>query len=1081
MPAPAVQPAYAARFSLVIRNQKHVSESEPDMQTGVSKDCSRLPVVLMIIALCLSPVVQAQNSPLQLFKDYFVTGDYVVGGVGLRGLGDSSGYATKTINIPDSGNGPNGVSQPNATAVPAGADVVAAFLYWQTVESSQSNFAGQQGFFNQIAIKGDILGNPNAPVSWSSGGCVGASNGAKTLRTYRADVRPYLNQDSNGEVVGNGSYEVRLADSGSNGGGAPLTLGATLVIVYRVLSPTVPLNAVILYDGAFAPNNSSQVFTQGLAGIYQASASPKTKITHIAGNGQLNKFESVALNTTNLPSLYGPSQPPFPGFYNGSWDSPTWIANGAVGEDLSSATTTVTPSSSNTGCVVWGAVVLSTTVKDGDKDGLLDKWEDDKGYNDVNSGQFVALPGADKNVKDLFVEVDYLKNLDGSAGSSIHSHLPKQEALDKVGVAFKNAPVDCNAQGCKGIQVHFDVGNVYQSPMPKPGAPSKNCGTQANPVLCDPYIISNPPGSGGNAIPETALLCNDVGGTLCAFPGIPTVGWKGGLVYVKNNATVPNSSVPLGNFQLGRAPSYHYLFFGHALGASRSYWGAAGTSTTTNSGKLVSIVVNNNVGAVTLQSVATGFLKPGDAVGPNDPASLDTNLDRVTVEGALAQTNLNGSYQFSSLNTSTDNSGIATTTFTIPTTNVANGTYTAANERWLGVAYGGPTSSSGHSDLGGGDSLVTFGLWPADDPAGCQPNPAVLTGSQTYCDNQVGSVQSQAGTLMHELGHPLTLTHGGAYYANANNNPSSAPTYGLNCKPNFLSVMNYLFQIRGFPDKAIDYSQQTLAELGEGSLNESTGLGSSPTATHPTRWFAPLSPLDIQLGDRAAMAHCDGSPIIDGAQMVRVDGTTLSSPIDWNNDFIVPNAVAAQDVNFDGTTGGATLPGFNDWAVIDLRQTGARQNAFGFSGSGSADIRGGSADIRGGSADIRGGSADIRGGVEVDFRVANSTVDSPSSLNATWNKSTKAVDLTWVSPVFGQIRTYNIYRLLGVYNPTTNPLTKAVLVKALQGTPSDTPPPTKYSDTTAKTNVTYTYFVTAALGDKRQSGPTIPPAQVTTK
>src|SRR6266568_9398735 len=65
----------------------------------------------------------AQTNPLTLFKNYFVTGDYVVGGVGLRGLGDATGFATGTISIPD-------LMQPNHTSVPPGADIVAAFLYW---------------------------------------------------------------------------------------------------------------------------------------------------------------------------------------------------------------------------------------------------------------------------------------------------------------------------------------------------------------------------------------------------------------------------------------------------------------------------------------------------------------------------------------------------------------------------------------------------------------------------------------------------------------------------------------------------------------------------------------------------------------------------------------------------------------------------------------------------------------------------------------------------------------------------------------------------------------------------------------
>src|SRR6476660_4262421 len=116
-------------------------------------------LTVLLVCCCLSLLVQpgsAQSSNgLTLANNYFVTGDYVVGGVGLRGSGDASGFAKGTITIPDP-------AQPNSTAVPAGADIVAAFLYWETVESSNSGAAsGQNGLFNNYAITGTIRGNPN--------------------------------------------------------------------------------------------------------------------------------------------------------------------------------------------------------------------------------------------------------------------------------------------------------------------------------------------------------------------------------------------------------------------------------------------------------------------------------------------------------------------------------------------------------------------------------------------------------------------------------------------------------------------------------------------------------------------------------------------------------------------------------------------------------------------------------------------------------------------------------------------------------------------------------------------------------
>lgn len=1071
-----------------------------------------------------NPPAQVCPTPLCLSNNYFVTGDYVVGGVGLRGLG-VNGFATGTISIPDT-------VQAQATGIPSspvptGADIVAAFLYWQTVESSQSAFAGQNGFFGPIsangqasryAIQGAILGNPNAPVSWSSGGCSGNSQGSKTIRTYRADVRPFLSLDANGNPVANGSYQISLADSGSNGGGAPLTLGATLVIIYRVQSPTEPLSSVVLFDGSFAPSNTSSTMTQSIFGFYDADSSPVAEITHIVGNGQANKAESVALNGTNLPSLYS-NLPPFPGIYNGSWDNPTWLpanTEGLVGGDATMATTSVTPGQTNTGCVSWGAIIFKTTVDAPDGDGLLKVWKTNQGYTDALSSQQVSLPGATLGEKDIFVELDYLSNLDGKAGAYLHSHLPKQQALDMVGNAFaaQNPP----------IHIHFDVGNVYQSP--RTGGPSVLCGA----VACDPYIISNPPGTGGNAISEGPLLCAD-SGTLCQYPGQVSVGWKGGFLAVKNNASQ-------GNFQSGRKDSYHYVLFGHALASSRTYWPAAGNAPAlqpppgkpTGLAILDSIVVNNNVGTVTLTTFGQ-LLKPGDCPAVGGPACNDTNLDRVTIEGALQPSDaaLNGPYKFLTAPSSTPGSNTppvpSTTTFTIQTSGVPNGTYNYSNEPQLGLAYGGPLSASGYSDVGGGDSSVTFGLWPADDALGCQDDPsATLAPGQVYCVNQVGTIQAEAGTLLHEIGHTFGLTHGGTLYPSGavtasgplagqqTNSPFGLPSYSLNCNPAFLSSMNYLYQVRGFPEilpdgtHPIDYSGQTLPNLEENALNESSGVGldfyTNATAAHLTRWFAPPNALDVKLqnatGGRFATIHCDGSPIgPNEPPAVRVDGSFTFAPmVDWNNDLIVPNSDGWQDVNFNGSTQGSPdmFPGFNDWVNLDLRQIGARASTFGASsGSGNSfipigggnsflPIGGGGPLGAGGSSfiPIGGGSSFIPigggnsflpiGGGEQDVDTANSTADSPTGLSGV--NVSKTVVLNWTSPGFGQVREYDIWRAVGSFTTFASAVANQASFQMV-GKVTGAPPATTFTDESKLQNkTTYTYFVT----QKNAQGVLSPPS-----
>src|SRR6185369_14961500 len=137
-----------------------------------------LGIALSILVLCAMPA-QSQSTgypdTLQFFKNYFVTGDYAVAGVGLRGTGDATGYGHGTIQM---------------SGVPDGAVVVAAFLYWETIESTP-NPSSSNAFFQGYPIQGKSIGTGSSPC-WSSGGGTGSSNGSKTLRTYRADVGPNL-------------------------------------------------------------------------------------------------------------------------------------------------------------------------------------------------------------------------------------------------------------------------------------------------------------------------------------------------------------------------------------------------------------------------------------------------------------------------------------------------------------------------------------------------------------------------------------------------------------------------------------------------------------------------------------------------------------------------------------------------------------------------------------------------------------------------------------------------------------------------------------------------------------------------
>lgn len=111
--------------------------------------------------------------------------------------------------------------------------------------------------------------------------------------------------------------------------------------------------------------------------------------------------------------------------------------------------------------------------------------------------------------------------------------------------------------------------------------------------------------------------------------------------------------------------------------------------------------------------------------------------------------------------------------------------------------------SSGVADLPGRIHLVTLGLFPG----------------------QVGTFNHQVGTFIHEFGHNLGQRHGGADHSNY--------------KPNYVSIMNYHFQLsgigpvlqalglantsQGFND--FGYSHGALPSLNESSLDERLGIG----------------------------------------------------------------------------------------------------------------------------------------------------------------------------------------------------------------------------------------------------------------
>ena len=973
---------------------------------------------------------QSPNGPLAFENNFFVTGDYVVAGayninssmVTMNG----NSYTVGTINVPDAKTvgkaGNPGIT--GATSVPAGAEILAALLYWQTVEKvgtmpGQAG-SGQNGFFRPVYKNGPATGYPisgmdlmaQSSVAFSNGGCSGGSTG-KVVRTYRAPVTGYLPEDpATGAVLANSTYEVTLPSSGNN---TPLTLGASLVIIYRILSPNVPLNSIVIYDGAYGQTSGALNMQQTMQGFYDAAHNPVSRLTHIVASGQSNKYQNVSLNGTVLPSLYGHNAPAFPGYY-GTWDNPTWTFDpnktyvnvvNPVLEDSDHVTTMVAPTPSNQGCVSWGAVIVSTTVKSPDADGLLKSWKTNQGYCDasVNEGQcggsgdpaWVDLTGAALGEKDLFVQLDYM--------------------CSKV-----LGPLSCDTSGA----------NYSFNPGPATGAVLAPVVTAFQRQGINLHVVP------GNAIQEKKCIDNDPNTTtpaLCPYPNQPgVVGWKGGLVFIQNqfiNTTTgqldpPDTSGDVPVLQPAKKDSYHYALFAHAIGLPTWSLGAANLTSVVQSGTIVTFTTSTPHG-----------------LGHNANDTLCAN-GRVTVAYAITNQNLNGTACVTITGQNT---------FTIQVANSTKANYTIFTDPDLEVGSSQAGSVSGFSDVAGQDSLITLGNWGLD-----------------------ATVPVKTGTFMHELGHSLGLTHGGFYYNTAG---SYVPTIGQNCKSNYLSVMNYMFQIDlmdpGNGQNVPDYSGQTLANISESSAGSNPFT--NPVPLYSTSWHGTSVQVGVPANTTPLTLYCDGTPF-PGANPRVYRVTRPASLFNW---------AAGQDINFDGSND-PTFVGYNDWTStatttgVDLRQIGATGSlsAAGMVGGGKQFGAGGGKQFGagggqqfgagGGKQFGAGGGKQFGAGGGKQFgaggglgdltqSIANSFTRPPRGLAATEEVSKRFIDLGWSIPTFGQIGAYRIYRALNGSNVFA-------VIATLPGTQLT------YTDTVTCNPIGYQYYVTAVLAG---TFPTFPP------
>ncbi|AZN36589.1 zinc-dependent metalloprotease family protein [Iodobacter ciconiae] len=196
----------------------------------------------------------------------------------------------------------------------------------------------------------------------------------------------------------------------------------------------------------------------------------------------------------------------------------------------------------------------------------------------------------------------------------------------------------------------------------------------------------------------------------------------------------------------------------------------------------------------------------------------------------------------------------------------------------------GSAGSSGLAEINGNDSMVTLGSWGLSSRSGSNANLLL---------------NYQASTIMHELGHNFSLEHGG-------NEPS-------NYKPNYYSIMNYLYQLPGLGSDPKTNSAAQRYYLNNNALGFSWGnicnIDASPCSTNYKMDYSDGSGISL-----------NESSLLESAIIGR--GSNNGSYADWNTNGAQNASVYIKDINQDSSF--SILSDYNDWANLYLPF--ARQN-----------------------------------------------------------------------------------------------------------------------------------------------------------
>lgn len=199
--------------------------------------------------------------------------------------------------------------------------------------------------------------------------------------------------------------------------------------------------------------------------------------------------------------------------------------------------------------------------------------------------------------------------------------------------------------------------------------------------------------------------------------------------------------------------------------------------------------------------------------------------------------------------------------------------------------------SSGLAEVNGNDAMITMGGY------GFTISP---TTGRTASQNTQYYINLQAGTVMHEFGHNLGLRHGG--FENQN------------YKPNYLSVMNYMYQFPGIPGVQND------STVGDRYIKYVAGLNNAPTSYCALSNSPCTSTFIIDYSDGSS-SDLNENALVGSSLMgrgVSAAAAAANAFINWIGLATVTAATPAYafDVNRDSLR--TTLKDYNDWVSVNL-------------------------------------------------------------------------------------------------------------------------------------------------------------------